>query len=398
MASMSYDQKNKRWLIQFVAPTGKRKSVTMKATRGRDKGEGKAAVMKNHIEDLNTAVRSGTTASPLVAAWVAQLSEAMHAQLVDAGLVERRLNPELAKLGPFLNKWFEDRTGTKRSTVLTWRNAERNLKAYFGADKLIRHITEDDAENFERWLRTNQKLADATIRKRVAISKQVLASAVKFRLITENPFRDLKTGSLSNKSRQYFVTHAEARKVVKACSDAEWRGMVVLARYGALRVPSEIHDLKWTDIHWDADCFHVHATKTEQYENEGDRVVPLFPEVRKALNELWEQAADGAVYVLPRLRLTTNPGTTLARIIERAGLKVWPKPWQNMRATRATELENEFGAHKATEWCGHTEKIAKAHYWMVTPDAVSEAAGFVSDAHMMQSDAEQARTAEPVNS
>lgn len=64
-----------------------------------------------------------------------------------------------------------------------------------------------------------------------------------------------------------------------------------------------------------------------------------------------------------------------------AGIRA--KAWKNMRARRANELENEFGAHKATEWCGHTEKIAKAHYWMVTPNAVSEAAGFVSDAHVM---------------
>ena len=185
-------------------------------------------------------------------------------------------------------------------------------------------------------------------------------------------------------------------KVLDACSDAEWRAMVSLARYGALRIPSEIRELKWTDINWEKNCFHVHAPKNEHHEDEGDRVVPLFPEVRKALDELWDKP-ESEVYVLPRLRHTTNVLPTLQRIIKRAGLKVWPKAWQNMRATRATELENEFGSHKATRWCGHSEKIAEAHYWMVTDDDdVSKAATFESEssraAYALQKGAEEGRT------
>lgn len=61
-----------------------------------------------------------------------------------------------------------------------------------------------------------------------------------------------------------------------------------------------------------------------------------------------------------------------------------------MLAEALAELENQFGSHKATEWCGHTEKIAEAHYWMVTADAVSKAADFVSDAHLLQKGAEEA--------
>jgi len=210
-----------------------------------------------------------------------------------------------------------------------------------------------------------------------------------------NPFQDMRTASIANTSRQYFVSHEETRKLLDVCSDAEWRALVVLGRYGGLRIPSEIRELKWEDVNWAASCFHVHSSKTEHHEDEGNRVVPLFPEIRSALSGLWDLAEDGAVYVLPRLRLTANVGPTMVRIIKRAGLKVWPKPWHNLRASRATELENEFGAHKSTQWCGHTERIAAAHYWMVTPDAVSAAAQFVSDAHMMQKGAEQARKGSP---
>jgi integrase len=233
-------------------------------------------------------------------------------------------------------------------------------------------------------MKSDQKLGDATRRKRIAITKQMMRSAVKARLIVDNPFRELKTASLANKSRQYFVTHQEAQKVFSACSNAEWRALVALGRYGALRVPSEVREMKCEDINWAEDCFRVHAPKTEHHADEGDRIVPLFPEVRKYLWELHEQTQDGEVYVLPNLRHTTNVLPTLQRIIKRAGLKVWPKGWQNMRATRATELENQFGAHKATEWCGHTQKIAEAHYWMVTADDIAQAAGWQSGANVVQ--------------
>ncbi|GAB5440756.1 MAG: hypothetical protein Fues2KO_11050 [Fuerstiella sp.] len=387
MASLSYEAKNNRWRIQFVAPTGGRKTVSLKATRGRDKGQSKAAVFKNHIEDLVTAVKSGTSIPPAIVSWANGLPIETHDALAAAGLLDKRTDPELSKLGPFLKKWLADREGTKYSTVLTWKNVERNLRDYFGADQMLRHITEDDAENFQRWLQNSEKLSPATVRKRVSIAKQMFKSAIKARLINQNPFHELKTGSLANKKRQHFVTHDEARRVLDACSNADWRALVALGRYGALRIPSEIRGMVWDDINWAEGCLHVHATKTEHHADEGDRVIPLFPELRKYLWELHEAAEDGQTYVFPNIRHTTNVLPTLHRIIKRAGLKAWPKAWQNMRATRATELENEFGAHKATEWCGHTEKIAEAHYWMTTADDVAKASEVVTDPKLLQSGA-----------
>ena len=75
-----------------------------------------------------------------------------------------------------------------------------------------------------------------------------------------------------------------------------------------------------------------------------------------------------------------------------AGLKVWPKRWQNLRATRATELERIFPSHVVTGWCGHTERIAEQHYWMTTESDFARASTLKSDAHMMQHGAEGSGT------
>jgi hypothetical protein len=62
-------------------------------------------------------------------------------------------------------------------------------------------------------------------------------------------------------------------------------------------------------------------------------------------------------------------------IIEKAKLSRWPKLFQNLRASRATELAAEFPAHVATAWLGHSTAIAGKHYWRVTEADFDRASG-----------------------
>lgn len=72
-------------------------------------------------------------------------------------------------------------------------------------------------------------------------------------------------------------------------------------------------------------------------------------------------------HVITRYRdANSNLRTQLERIIGKAKLKPWPKLFQNLRATRATELAAEFPAHVAAEWLGHSTMVAQKHYWRVT--------------------------------
>ena len=43
-----------------------------------------------------------------------------------------------------------------------------------------------------------------------------------------------------------------------------------------------------------------------------------------------------------------------------------PKLFQNLRASRATELAAEHPGHVAAEWLGHSTAVAQKHYWQVT--------------------------------
>ena len=62
----------------------------------------------------------------------------------------------------------------------------------------------------------------------------------------------------------------------------------------------------------------------------------------------------------------SNLRTQLIRIIRRAGLEPWPRLFQNLRATRETELAQQFPMHVVCEWIGNSQLVAVKHYLQVT--------------------------------
>jgi len=103
--------------------------------------------------------------------------------------------------------------------------------------------------------------------------------------------------------------------------------------------------------------------------------VPIFPELRPYLEELFEQAKPGAEYVITRYRdPTVNLRSQMLKIIRRAGLKPWPKLFQNLRSTRETELAEVYPLHVVCAWIGNTPRVAKDSYLQVTDDHFAKAA------------------------
>ena len=75
----------------------------------------------------------------------------------------------------------------------------------------------------------------------------------------------------------------------------------------------------------------------------------------------------------------------MQKIIKRAGLTPWPKLWQNLRATRATELVSEgWPEYKVCKWLEHTKLVAEKHYWQVTDADFDQAATANGNAHRNQ--------------
>ncbi len=365
MASIGKDPNGYRRIL-FVAPDGKRKTIRLgKATQRTAEG------VKTKVEALVVSALTGSPMEDEVARWVAGLDSTMADKLAKVGLIGKQ---KRATLAAFLDNYVDGRPDWKGSTATVYGHTRRCLVDYFGAEKPLHEITADDAAQWRAWLSSHEKLADNTVRRRSGIAKQFFRAAVRQKLIHESPFTDLVAAVRRNEKRYYFISRPEAQAVLDACPDAQWRLLFVLSRFGGLRCPSEHLGLRWGDVDWERGRITVHSPKTEHHEGGASRQIPIFPEIRPYLEEVWEQAEPGTEWVITRYRDTNgNLRTQLQRIIERAGLKAWPKLFQNLRATRETELAETYPIQVVCEWIGNTAAVAAKHYLQVTDEHYRQA-------------------------
>jgi integrase len=402
------------WTVQVVLD-GRRPCISLGPVT-----KAQALQAKGYIESLASTRRGNLVISPTTADWLRDLADSFYCRLVDADLVDPRKTTEAEQpassptLGAFLESYVAKRSDVKASTALVYGHTNRCLVAYFGFNKPLADVNPADAKDWRRWLgqpknakelgKGGQGLADNTVRRRCSIARQFFNDAVERRLIAENPFARMKGVTVQpNRSKDYFVSREEADAVLNACPDAQWRLLFALSRYGGLRCPSEHLALRWRDIDWKDNRITIRASKTEHHQGQGIRIMPLFQELRPHLQAVLDELLldfDPKAQrlseqpVITRYRDSkTNLRTGLERIILAAGLKPWPKLFQNLRATRATEVADipQVPAHAAAEWLGHSNTIADRHYRQVTEEHFARALQFCA-ANAQQQSAETGKT------
>lgn len=366
--------KNKTCRIDYFNIEGVRKSLYL--------GKMRKTQCKTIVSHINTilAAQAAKMAIPLeTAIWLGGLGDDLHAKFFKHGLASERISPDVDSnhviapavlLGPFVADYIAKRTKVKDGTRWVYRHTERNLTDFFGADKELASITSADADDFRAWLETTEELAEATLRKRCSVARQFFRRAAKAKLIAENPFGEMKNISVgsSPEERMFFLEAGDFYKVVQAIptTQIDLCTVFALARWGGLRCPSEPAALKWGHIDWKRGRMAVHSPKT------GKREVPIFPELRPYLVAAFRHAeslgkTSATDSVIGRGDGSTNWRTSLEKAICRAGLKPWPKLFQNLRSTRETELMKSFPIAVVCAWLGNSPKVALKHYHQVTP-------------------------------
>ncbi len=356
MASLAHDKDGTKRIL-FTDGTQRR---TIRLGRVPNKA---AESLLGWVERLVVARRTGTAPDAPTTAWLADLPDGMYDRLARAGLVEAREASQTWTLGELLDAFMAE-ADAKPSTRVRMTQACDALRAHFGADADPDGILDGQAEVWRAELR--KSYAPATVSRTVLYARQVFRWAMRRGIAEGNPFAEVKAGHQTNAARAVFVDRPTIAKVLASCPDAEWRALVSLSRFGGLRVPSEALALRWSDINWDTGRMTVRSSKTEHHDAGGVRVVPLFPEIRAALLDLWELAEPGDDRVIVRYREGSNLNPHLRRIVERAGVKPWPRTWHNMRASRQTELAAEYPLATACSWVGNRKAIAAGHYLQTT--------------------------------
>jgi len=367
MASLIRDKDGTK-RIQFMFSKGDRRTIRLGKINVKT-----AEKFLVRAEHLIAAIQTATPIDSQTARWIAELPDETYAKLEHVGVVDSRESTKNHTLGLMLDAYFET-MNVKESTRIRYAQTKRLLIEYFGESRTIDSITTLDGDKWRSWL-CDRGYAEAKIGRDIRGARMFFKKAVKWGMIQSNPFEDVKAGRKTNRANSFFVTLDATHNIIEACPDADWRCIVALARFGGLRCPSEVLGVLWSDVDWANNRLRVRSPKTEHHQGKSERMVPLFPELRTVLMEAFEIAPDGSMYVVARYRdLGTNLGTHMRRIIGRAGLTPWPKLFNNMRASRATELANIYPAAQCTAWMGHSQAIAEAHYHMVRDEDFNRAA------------------------
>ena len=359
MASL---QKKKRasgtaWLVQFMLQ-GVRKSVFLDTNYT----EATAKDVKNVVEKCVSAIKTDTPLDARTKSWLDSANDDLKQRFASAGLIKIKRKCTIQEMFDLFMQ--ENRTRFAKNTLAHRYAVFKCFAKAFDTNRLVESLTSSEIFNFFQEI--EKRYAQATQSGMVRDLTSLANWAVKKGLIPESPFVGIKRLKETNFDRDRFITRSEYEQVLAACTSQDVRTAFCLYRIGGLR-RTEALLLEWSDVDFEAKRLRVHSPKTAK-NGKSFRVNTLFAELENELRNqphnsdrvLIECAADYYYYgILNAVRL--------------AGLERWPRLLQNLRASRAIEINREFGWIPETEWLGHTKSVAQKHYLRATAEDFDKA-------------------------
>ena len=232
-----------------------------------------------------------------------------------------------------------------------------------------------------------------TAKKHLRHVKSFFENAVEDGYLDSNPFKTKSLSVTQTAATKSYVPRSVIAQVIERTANPEWKLLFQFCRSIPLRIPSEIVGLKWNDIDWEKNKILIRSPKTEHHETGDSRMVPLFAELKALLDTAYFSDSESE-YILPTIRLNSNPATYAKKLVENAKESVWSNFFNSLRASTETDLMDEYGLRKACQWSGNSASTAMRNYALVRKedfvDAGSENRQTKSDA---KSDAIDAKSA-----
>lgn len=381
MASLSKEAGRDSWKLTWRLADGRRKAIRLGSMPKKS-----ATSFKVRFEELLGVNRAGDRLPLSLSEWVDGLDPGLRDRLADAGVIKRQ---ERMTLGGLCDAFLASRSGAAVATRIRDRQVADRLVEHFGREKKLESIGVRDAEEWRRRLaesgnkRDTERagLGDNTVRRRTGVARQIFATAIRWGLLSANPFSGLATTVRENLERQVFVPWADIAKVIEVAPNAEWRALLAFCRLIGPRVPSELAGLTWADVNFRARRIVIRSPKTKHHGGaHAMRTVPMFPEVVPFLEDWASQVRPGVEVgmvdlVFPRaVDPATNLRTQFNRLIVRAGLTPWAKLFVNLRSSRETELLATYPASDVCRWMGHSPAMAARFYAQARPEIADRAA------------------------
>jgi integrase len=336
--------------ILFIDADGERRTIYLGHA-----SEYTANTYQHHVEQILSAQRYSHAIDGDTVRWLTGLDDTMHGRLAKAGLVDRR---EASTLGGWLDAYLEERKPElKPRSLQKLRDTADSLIAFLGAKTLLRKITTAQASAWRQDLQA--KVSLATVRTFCGNAKQFIREAVNRKLIADNAFSHLKSGSTAKDAIRY-VKPEEIDAVIKKCPNSQWALLFGLARYAGLRVPSETHQLTSLDVNYEKHVLTVRSPKTERHPGHEKRLVPISPRLMKLI-----LARDNDLKTGESLLVNLRGGNLrkqALKIIAAAEVELWPDLWQSLRSSAEKEWALTMPQYAVSRWIGHSITMSGKHY------------------------------------
>ena len=164
------------------------------------------------------------------------------------------------------------------------------LTEYFG--KL--RVSDLSAEDAERYKAIRSKsVKPATVNREMTVAKHMLTKAVEWKIITDNPFRTVRSLSVA-KSMERVLGLDEEIKLLAACEQVRsrfLRPLVLLALHTGMR-RGELMSLEWSRVDFDQRTIRIINSKS----NAGDRVIPINATAHSLLSNLAKNSTSPLLF------------------------------------------------------------------------------------------------------
>lgn len=284
---------------------------------------------------------------------ISGLSHAATRKMEAAGIIQVKTQ----RLDDFLENFLTAYSVGKSSGSI--RNLDlmcRHLIECFG-ERDVTKFTVEDADKWLIW--RSSTTSPSTLNREIRYAKMIFQRAVDYGLLLVNPWKHLKAGRTSNDDRFEFVERDRFEKVLSSCPDQNWRVAASLMRYGGIRTTCELFALNWSHIDFENSAITIPKCKTKR------RVMPMFPELRRELDQLYDRTGRVAKVCASK----SGVWHRFESIVKSSGVKRWPRLFQNLRASRQSELESQgFSQTAVCSWLGNSPMVARQHYLHVLKD------------------------------
>jgi integrase len=248
--------------------------------------------------------------------------------------------------------------------------------AFIGRNTYIHDVTNDIMHGVKSYLLDNY--TSSTAHTTMSFVKQLFNRAVEKKYIAQSPASNIIIPIKISRDKDRTITISEYTRLLDACPDQQWRVIIALARIGGLRCPSELKNLRWSDINFEQAVITIRSTKTEHHEGGATRVMPIFGDLRVEIDKLYfDSGNDSTDYVITAIHHAADKKVSLTAktnaIIRKAGLGDIPRFYDNCRTSRSNELVRKYGSDLENAWLGHSDKVRKKYYWLQNDKEIATA-------------------------